>query len=306
MIRKGVEQIVYYLAWDTAANAPKTGDVANHTLQVIKDGVRTAATNSPSEIDATNAPGLCAIILTATELNGNFVALGGVSSTADVIIIPVYILTDASSKGFSRTVVYQAYDTANNVGKTGDVGNHTLRVITDGASAAPSNAASEISAALVPGLCKVTLTNAEMNGFAVSLGGKSSTADVEIIPLYMATDTEADYPVESNVRLNVDYDSGNLTGTLAVPAASDVRDGIAVDDTVGSAAIPSPNDVRDGIPTDDTVGNYVPAEEGNHALGDSYGSLGTEFTGTKALTPFKLPVEVVLEDSEILIFEGCE
>lgn len=94
-----------------------------------------------------------------------------------------------------------------------------------------------------------------------------------------------DYPAEIDVRLNVDYDSGNLTGLAAIPGASDVRE---------------------NVPTDDTVGNYVPAIEANHALGDSYGSLGTEFTGTKVLTPFNLPVEVILEDEEILVFEGCE
>lgn len=115
-----------------------------------------------------------------------------------------------------------------------------------------------------------------------------------------------DYPIEANVRLGVDYDSGNLTGSAAIPGASDVRDGVSTDDTVGTAAIPGANDVRLAVPTDDTVGNYVPAEEGNHALGDSYGSFGSEFTGTKALTPYKLPVEVILEDEEILVFEGCE
>lgn len=197
MIRKGVEQVVYYQAWDTAANAPKPGDVGNHTLQVIKDGALTAATNSPSEVDATNAPGICKIILTATEWNGDFVALGGVSSTGNVIIVPVMILTDTNSKGSSRTVVYQAFDTDNNVGKTGDVGNHTLRVITDGSSAGPSNSASEIDDTAVPGLYTITLTDPEMDGFTVSLGGKSDTADVEIIPLHMATD-RGRYFVDTN------------------------------------------------------------------------------------------------------------
>lgn len=70
----------------------------------------------------------------------------------------------------------------------------------------------------------------------------------------------------------------------------------------------SEDDVRSGVVynTQTREGNYVPADEDRHALGDSYGSNGTEFTGTKALTPFNLPVDVILEDSEILIFEGCE
>lgn len=131
----------------------------------------------------------------------------------------------------------------------------------------------------------------------------------------------------ADVRLGTTYNDGALTGTLAVPADADVRSGIAVDAgagtagipgaedvrvgvdtdaTVGTAAIPIADNVRLNVPTDDTVGNYVPANEDRHALGDSYGSNGTEFTGTKALTSFQLPVDVILEDEENLVFEGCE
>lgn len=115
-----------------------------------------------------------------------------------------------------------------------------------------------------------------------------------------------DYPAITDVRLNVDYDSGVLTGTAAIPGAGDVRLGVPTDATIGTLAVVPASDTRLGVPTDATVGDYVPADEDRHALGDSYGSLGTEFTGTKALTPFELPVEVILEDSEILILEGCE
>ena len=209
----------------------------------------------------------------------------------------------------------------------------------------------------------VTITDT-VNSFDVrftfnSDGVEQAEAFVSEGPNLSGFGAVCDFPSESDVRLNVDYDNANLTGSAAIPGASDVRDGVAVDATTGTyepaneadvllnvqygangteftgslppavcdfpaetdvrlnvdydnanltgtAAIPGANDVRENVPTDDTVGNYVPAQEGNHALGDSYGSNGTEFTGTKALTPFNLPVEVILEDSEILVFEGCE
>ena len=110
----------------------------------------------------------------------------------------------------------------------------------------------------------------------------------------------------ADVRNGTIYNDGALTGTAFIPAKSDTRKDTPVDDGVGTLAVVPASDTRDGVPTDDTVGNYEPAIEANHALGDSYGSFGTEFTGTKALTPFKLPVEVILEDSEILVFEGAE
>jgi len=84
---------VTYIAWDTSNNTGKTGDSGNHTLKVVKDGTASAATNSPAEIDAVNCPGAYKITLTATEMNGDFIALAGKSSTANIVIIPVYLAT---------------------------------------------------------------------------------------------------------------------------------------------------------------------------------------------------------------------
>lgn len=82
----GVEQTVYYVAWDTSANAPKTGDVSNHTLRWVKDGTASAPTNSPAEVDATNAPGWYKLTVTATEAQCLKGLVAGKSSTGGVVI----------------------------------------------------------------------------------------------------------------------------------------------------------------------------------------------------------------------------
>lgn len=87
----GVSFVVTYVAWDTSANAGKTGDAGNHTLRWVKDGVSNAPANSPSEVDATNLPGLYKLTITATEAQATFAALGGKSSTASVTIMPVMV-----------------------------------------------------------------------------------------------------------------------------------------------------------------------------------------------------------------------
>lgn len=79
---------VTYYAWDVVSNVPKTGDVANHTLRWVKDGTSAAPTNSASEVDATNAPGLYKITLTTSECTCNVGTLHGKSSTAGVYIFP--------------------------------------------------------------------------------------------------------------------------------------------------------------------------------------------------------------------------
>ena len=86
---------INFLAWDTAADAGKTGDAANFTLRLIKDGGAPAApTNAVSEPDAVNLPGLYELALTADEMDADFIALGGISSTANVVIRPRFIETE--------------------------------------------------------------------------------------------------------------------------------------------------------------------------------------------------------------------
>lgn len=281
MIAQGIAIWVHYKVWDSANKVFLSGDIANHTLQVIKDGVLAAATNTPQAVGGI----LYRVLLTASEVNGLFITLGGVTSTADAYIIPVHMLTDATTKGVSLTVQYTAWNMDTDAPELNDQANHTLNVAEANATAAAINSPTQVSAVLIPGVYSLVLESIETDGPIDSVYGTSTTSNVTLMPITFPVALAADPAAESDVRLGTDYDSGALTG---------------------SAAIPGPSDVRAGVAVDDTVGNYVPADEDNHALGDSYGSLGTEFTGTKALTSFQLPVDVILEDEEILVFEGCE
>lgn len=91
-----------------------------------------------------------------------------------------------ASRAQSITVCYVAWDTVNNIGKTGDVANHTLRWIKDGTSSAPTNSASEVDATNAPGVYKITLTTAECTCDYGTLAGKSSTANISIMPTHVA------------------------------------------------------------------------------------------------------------------------
>lgn len=87
MASRAVATTITYRAWDTSANAAKTGDSANHTLRWIKDGTASAPTNSPAEVDSVNAPGVYKLALTSTETDCVCGTLAGKSSTANVSII---------------------------------------------------------------------------------------------------------------------------------------------------------------------------------------------------------------------------
>lgn len=85
---------VCYVAWNTSTNAGQTGDAGNHTLKLVQDGTEGSPTNSPSEVDSTNLKGLYKLALTAGDMNYNCVVLGGASSTSNVVIIPLVIVTE--------------------------------------------------------------------------------------------------------------------------------------------------------------------------------------------------------------------
>jgi hypothetical protein len=87
-----------------------------------------------------------------------------------------------ATRGVQMTVQFVAWDTANNVGKTGDSGNFTLRWVKDGTSAAPTNASSEVDATNAPGVYKITITSTEAGCDVGTICGKSSTSGVVIIP----------------------------------------------------------------------------------------------------------------------------
>lgn len=91
MASRGQSLSITYVAWDTSANAGKTGDAANHTLRWIKDGTSAAPANSPAEVDAANAPGVYKLALSAGECTCDVGVLAGKSATAGVSIIPVVI-----------------------------------------------------------------------------------------------------------------------------------------------------------------------------------------------------------------------
>lgn len=91
MASRGQSITVVYYAFDTVANAYKTGDVANHAIRVIKDGTDAAATNSPAEVSSANDPGAYKLVLTASECTADSVVVSGKSSTANIIIIPRHV-----------------------------------------------------------------------------------------------------------------------------------------------------------------------------------------------------------------------
>ncbi len=101
MFKNVGSQKVAVFAWDAAAGAAKTGDAANITGQISIDGAATAATDdtNPTELDATDAPGVYLFDTTQAETNGDLIILQAASSTADIEFRPVIIYTQTVMRG---------------------------------------------------------------------------------------------------------------------------------------------------------------------------------------------------------------
>ncbi len=91
MIYKNVAgQKVAVYARDLATGEPKTGDAANITAQISKDGGASAATNdaNPTELDATDHPGVYVFDLTQAESNADMIVITPASATANIVFEP--------------------------------------------------------------------------------------------------------------------------------------------------------------------------------------------------------------------------
>ena len=111
MAIKNQSIVVTYFAWDTSNQVGKTGDAGNHTMYVSIDGVANAVDDTSSaEVDATNLQGHYQVTLTAAEMNGNHIMVGGESSTSNIIIVPTSITTERGNLAtLFTTALTEAY-----------------------------------------------------------------------------------------------------------------------------------------------------------------------------------------------------
>lgn len=96
MAIKGQPINVTLTAIDASTGKRKTGDSANISVYLVKDGTAAARNDATaiSETDATNCPGEYTVELDATDMNANTVVVTGKSSTANIEIVPVKIVTE--------------------------------------------------------------------------------------------------------------------------------------------------------------------------------------------------------------------
>ncbi len=101
------------IVYATLAGVPKTGDAANITAYIDKDGGGAVQTNdaNPTELDATNMKGLYAFDMLQAESNANLLTLSPVSATSNVALEPVVIYTVTAMRGTDSAALATALAT---------------------------------------------------------------------------------------------------------------------------------------------------------------------------------------------------
>ena len=95
MFKNVASQKILVFAWDTVSEAAKTGDAAQISAQISKDCGASAATDdvNPTELDATDHPGVYFFDILQEESNADMVIVSAVSATDNIILRPVIIYT---------------------------------------------------------------------------------------------------------------------------------------------------------------------------------------------------------------------
>ena len=123
---KNSAQVVMFTVWDTSANGPKTGDAANLTNYTSKGGRSATSAGTVTEIDATNMPGIYKVSLSDTQMNGSVICVMGKSSTANIVVYPVFLDTEnnanltqidgAATNGYNANLKLKSLDIENDAG----------------------------------------------------------------------------------------------------------------------------------------------------------------------------------------------
>jgi hypothetical protein len=95
-LERGDASKVYFTAIDSTDGSFKTGDSANITADISKDGGADAplTDTSATEVDATNMPGLYWFDVSGTETTADVIAIQAQSTTSNIVLDPVTIYTN--------------------------------------------------------------------------------------------------------------------------------------------------------------------------------------------------------------------
>ena len=182
MFKNVTGQKIQLFAFDYSTGAPKTGDSANLTAYIEKDGAGSMTAlgdTSATELSATNAPGWYEFDVTQSESNADMILFTAKSSTANVSVVGARVFTRPNR--FTTMVIDSAGLVDANTVKLGPTGSGTAQTARDiGASVLLSSGTGTGQISLSSGLVTlagVTHTGAVIPTVTTLTGHTAQTGD---------------------------------------------------------------------------------------------------------------------------------
>jgi hypothetical protein len=201
---------VHFFATDS--DGGKTGDKAQFTLKIIEDGSIGAVAGSITEVDATNAPGMYSVPISAAENTASMVTLCGVSSTAGVTINPVSWTNISNVAAISGST-----SSADNLETAAASDTLTSNVKQVNGSTAGASALALGAASMLDHTCDAGSTTSSI----VADAGLSSVDDFYNDRMLIFISGDLQY----SARAIADYDGGSLTFSVSPSFTSAPADG---------------------------------------------------------------------------------
>jgi hypothetical protein len=230
----GILNITGNVTGGSGNSAPGLTMTGNGVLN-ITGNVTAGAGNACSGIAATSVSGT--INITGTVTGGPITNCFGVSNGAGIVVIVGTAIGGAAGVGVNNNSTGTVTVTR---ARGNGFGNGSAGLSATVGVNAAQNSATRVyeieygDLGMSPTSGPIILLNATSNValFYRTSGGKKTLID---------SSASAGHPAITNVRSGIAYANGNLTGTCAVPAASSVALGVAVDNTTGTAVLTQAN-----------------------------------------------------------------
>jgi hypothetical protein len=257
---KNVATKVIVTAYDYTTGAYKTGDAANITCYLSKDGAAPAslADTSASELDSTNFKGQYVFDVSATEANADDLVFSGKSATANVQIVPCrYTTLDLSLYG----------------------------VVARGTAQAGTITTIQLAAATN------LIADNNPKGFTIYIASGTGIGQARVINSYAnGTDTatvDAWTTNPDNTSVYVVYSTPPLSSTGVTVDAASVRTAVGMAaanlDTQLTTQLADTANIKTRIPTVLISGKMDSVDQFSIPLTESYAAVGVVPTPTQAL-----------------------
>jgi len=210
MALKNQPLVVTFWTLNTLTNEGMSGYAPYIQLKEIGDGVEYSLSVSAVEVNANTLPGLYSVSLPASATNYNFITIGGITSSSDIVVVPVSFATE---RGYLETISGEVNGLVSGVNVSG---------ITTGVQ-------QKIADSMTYALTSAISTGSVVDYIRNVSASLATTAQLASVSASLVTEIDANETKLNNVQITINQISGDTNSILSNGVnVSAITDGIIV------------------------------------------------------------------------------